>query len=83
LPAAYRDAAAAAAAIAPRTPTWPRRIVDSLRETAVAYAGFERTLLRADRVGYADARTLLRVRRSRLRRLLQRYSPSPPMRAEQ
>jgi hypothetical protein len=81
LPAAYRGAAAAGAAIAPSPPAWPRMIVEGLQQTGAAYEAFERSLRRADRDAYAEAKQQLRARRTRLKRLLDRFSMSPARRA--
>lgn len=81
LPEVYRGAAAAGAAIAPPSPAWPHLIVQGLRQTSVAFEGLERSLRRADRQGYEEAKRLLRARRARLKQLLDRYVMSSPLRA--
>ncbi len=77
----YNAAAAAGAAVAPPSPAWPQQVVERLRQTGLAYAGFERSLRRADREAYAEAKTLLRARRARLEQLLDRHALSAPARA--
>ncbi len=81
LPGAYHAAAAAGAAVAPPSPAWPRQVVERLRQTGAAYVSFERSLQRADREAYAEAKRLLRARRARLEQLLDRHALSSPPRA--
>jgi hypothetical protein len=82
LPGAYRDAAVAAAALAPSAPQWPRRIVASLRATATGYERVQESLAHADRLAYEAAQKELRGRRAHLLALLRRYSTGPTAEAQ-
>jgi hypothetical protein len=69
---AYRDAAAAAAPVAPPSPDWPRMILESLKRTGAGYDDLRRSLADADRAAYSAALARLITDRGRLRRLLDR-----------
>jgi hypothetical protein len=77
LPGAYREAAASAASLAPRSPAWPRRVVGGLRRTGEAYEGYARSLGGEQLAPYLEARARLAGRRAALRKLLDRFSTLP------